>query len=216
MNAIIVTGGDIDLSLLENYIAENKEDVIISVDAAITKLEKINVIPHIMVGDFDTLSDEERLKKYTDLSVEIVKHDPIKDFSDSELAVDRAVNDGIKNIAVFGALGKRFDHAFANILILQKYKKLGADITIYDRYNKIYVKSNHFTLEREKLWGKYISFFSLEEKNFMEKLEGVKYPIKNRIIDNIATPSLYISNEIEDDKLEAAFSGDLLVVESRD
>lgn len=216
MNAIIVTGGDIDLSLLENYIAENKEDVIISVDAAITKLEKINVIPHIMVGDFDTLSDEERLKKYTDLSVEIVKHDPIKDFSDSELAVDRAVKDGIKNIAVFGALGKRFDHAFANILILQKYKKLGADITIYDRYNKIYVKSNHFTLEREKLWGKYISFFSLEGKNFMEKLEGAKYPIENRIIDNIATPSLYISNEIKGDKLEAKFSGDLLVVESRD
>jgi len=29
MNAIIVTGGDIDLSLLENYIAENKEDVIV-------------------------------------------------------------------------------------------------------------------------------------------------------------------------------------------
>ena len=216
MNAIIVTGGDIDLSLLENYIAENKEDVIISVDAAITKLEKINVIPHIMVGDFDTLSDEERLKKYTDLSVEIVKHDPIKDFSDSELAVDRAVKDGIKNIAVFGALGKRFDHAFANILILQKYKKLGADITIYDRYNKIYVISNHFTLEREKLWGKYISFFSLEGKNFMEKLEGAKYPIENRIIDNIATPSLYISNEIKGDKLEATFSGDLLVVESRD
>ena len=216
MNAIIVTGGDIDLSLLENYIAENKEDVIISVDAAITKLEKINVTPHIMVGDFDTLSDEERLKKYENLNVEIVKHDPIKDFSDSELAVDRAVKDGIKNIAVFGALGKRFDHAFANILILQKYKKLGADITIYDRYNKIYVKSNHFTLEREKLWGKYISFFSLEGKNFMEKLEGGKYPIENKIIDNIATPSLYISNEIKDDKLEAAFSGDLLVVESRD
>ena len=216
MNAIIVTGGDIDLSLLENYIAENKEDVIISVDAAITKLEKINVIPHIMVGDFDTLSDDERLKKYTDLSVEIVKHDPVKDFSDSELAVDRAIGEGIRKIAVFGALGKRFDHAFANILILQKYKKLGANITIYDRYNKIYVISNHFTLEREKLWGKYISFFSLEGKNFMEKLEGVKYPIKNRIIDNIATPSLYISNEIKDDKLEAAFSGDLLVVESRD
>lgn len=216
MNAIIVTGGDIDISLLENYIAENKEDVIISVDAAITKLEKINVIPHIMVGDFDTLSDDERLKKYAELDVKIVKHDPVKDFSDSELAVDKAVKDGIKNIAVFGALGKRFDHAFANILILQKYKKLGVDITIYDKYNKIYVKSNHFTLEREKIWGKYISFFSLEGQNFMEKLEGVKYPIENRIIDNIATPSLYISNEIKGDKIEATFSGDLLVVESRD
>ena len=48
MNAIIVTGGDIDIPLLENYIAENKEDVIISVDAAITKLEKINVIHSLM------------------------------------------------------------------------------------------------------------------------------------------------------------------------
>ena len=216
MNAIIVTGGDIDISLLENYIAENKEDVIISVDAAITKLEKINVIPDVMVGDFDTLADDEMLKKYAKFQVEIVRHDPIKDFSDSELAVDRAIGEGIRKIAVFGALGKRFDHAFANILILQKYKKLGVDITIYDKYNKIYVKSNHFTLEKEKLWGKYISFFSLEGKNFMEKLEGVKYPIENRIIDNIATPSLYISNEIKDDKLEAEFSGDLLVVESRD
>ena len=205
MNAIIVTGGDIDISLLENYIAENKEDIIISVDAAITKLEKINLIPHIMVGDFDTLSDDDRLKKYAELDVEIVKHDPVKDFSDSELAVDRAVKAGIKTISVFGALGKRFDHAFANILILQKYKKLGVDITIYDKYNKIYVKSNHFILEREKLWGKYISFFSLEEKNFMEKLEGVKYPIENRIIDNIATPSLYISNEIKDDNYYRAF-----------
>ena len=216
MNAIIVTGGDIDISLLENYIAENKEDVIISVDAAITKLEKINVIPDVMVGDFDTLSDDERLKRYAELDVKIVKHDPVKDFSDSELAVDKAVKDGIKNITVFGALGKRFDHAFANILILQKYKKIGVDITIYDKYNKIYVKSNHFILDREKLWGKYISFFSLEGKNFMEKLEGVKYPIKNRIIDNIATPSLYISNEIKDEKIEATFSGDLLVIESRD
>ena len=50
----------------------------------------------------------------------------------------------------------------------------------------------------------------------MEKLEGAMYPIENRIIDNIATPSLYISNEIKVDKLEAKFSGDLLVVESRD
>jgi len=216
MNAIIVTGGDIDLSLLENYIAENKEDVIISVDAAITKLEKINVIPDIMVGDFDTLSDEERLKKYENLNVEIVKHDPIKDFSDSELAVDRAVEAGIKDIAVFGAMGKRFDHAFANVLILQKYKKLGVDITVYDKYNKIYVKSNHFTLEKDKLWGKYISFFSLECKSFMKKLSGVKYPIENRMIDSIATPSLYISNEMNGDRLEAVFGGDLLVVESRD
>ena len=56
----------------------------------------------------------------------------------------------------------------------------------------------------------------LKRINFMKKLSGVKYPIKNRMIDSIATPSLYISNEMNGDRLEAVFGGDLLVVESRD
>ena len=50
----------------------------------------------------------------------------------------------------------------------------------------------------------------------MKKLSGVKYPIENRMIDSIATPSLYISNEMNGDRLEAVFGGDLLVVESSD
>ena len=43
MKAIIVTGGDIDLSSLADYIEKSKDNIIISVDAAITNLEKINV-----------------------------------------------------------------------------------------------------------------------------------------------------------------------------
>lgn len=216
MNAIIITGGDIDLSFLEYYIEKNKDSSIISVDAAIKNLEKIDIIPDVMVGDFDTLDDEDKLRRYANLGVGIVRHDPIKDFSDTELAIDKAVLAGIRNIVVFGALGRRFDHAFANILILQKYKKTGVDITIFDRYNKIYVKSNSFVLEREDFWGKYISFFSLEGKVFLESITGVAYPVKERMLDSIQTPSLYISNELVYDRLEAKFDGDLLVVESRD
>lgn len=216
MNAIIITGGDIDLSLLESYISQNRYVTVISVDAAVKKLEEINKIPNVMVGDFDTLTDESRLEHYAGLGVEIVRHNPVKDFSDSELAIDWAYKRNISEIVVFGALGRRFDHTFANILLLQKYKKLGVDITIIDRFNRIYVKSNPFILEKRSVWGKYISFFAIREKVFIESLTGVAYPVENKYLDNIESPSLFISNEIVEDYMSVIFNGEILVVESRD
>ena len=216
MNAIIITGGDIDLSLLESYISQNRYATVISVDAAVKKLEEINKIPNVMVGDFDTLTDESRLEHYAGLGVEIVRHNPVKDFSDSELAIDWAYKRNISEIVVFGALGRRVDHTFANILLLQKYKKLGVDITIIDRFNRIYVKSNPFILEKRSVWGKYISFFAIREKVLIESLTGVAYPVENKYLDNIESPSLFISNEIVEDYMSVIFNGEILVVESRD
>ena len=216
MNAIIITGGDIDLSLLESYISQNRYATVRSVDAAVKKLEEINKMPNVMVGDFDTLTDESRLEHYAGLGVEIVRHNPVKDFSDSELAIDWAYKRNISEIVVFGALGRRFDHTFANILLLQKYKKLGVDITIIDRFNRIYVKSNPFILEKRSVWGKYISFFAIREKVLIESLTGVAYPVENKYLDNIESPSLFISNEIVEDYMSVIFNGEILVVESRD
>ena len=216
MNAIIITGGDIDLSLLESYISQNRYATVISVDAAVKKLEEINKMPNVMVGDFDTLTDESRLEHYAGLGVEIVRHNPVKDFSDSELAIDWAYKRNISEIVVFGALGRRFDHTFANILLLQKYKKLGVDITIIDRFNRIYAKSNPFILEKRSVWGKYISFFAIREKVLIESLTGVAYPVENKYLDNIESPSLFISNEIVEDYMSVIFDGEILVVESRD
>lgn len=216
MNAIIITGGDIDLSLLESYISQNRYATVISVDAAVKKLEEINKMPNVMVGDFDTLTDESKLEHYAGLGVEIVRHNPVKDFSDSEIAIDWAYKRNISEIVVFGALGRRFDHTFANILLLQKYKKLGVDITIIDRFNRIYVKSNPFILEKRSVWGKYISFFAIREKVLIESLTGVAYPVENKYLDNIESPSLFISNEIVEDYMSVIFNGEILVVESRD
>lgn len=51
------------------------------------------------------------------------------------------------------------------------------DITIVDRCNRIYVKSNPFILEKRLVWGKYISFFAVKEKVFIESLTGAAYPV---------------------------------------
>ena len=93
---------------------------------------------------------------------------------------------------------------------------LGVDITIIDRFNRIYVKSNPFILEKRSVWGKYISFFAIREKVLIESLTGVAYPVENKYLDNIESPSLFISNEIVEDYMSVIFNGEILVVESRD
>lgn len=216
MKGIVVSGGDINLPLLESIIREYKDAVIISVDAAIASLEQIHIMPGVMVGDFDTLNNEEMIRVYEKQGVKIVRHNPIKDYSDSELAMEYAYEEGIKEVIMLGALGKRFDHAFSNVNMLLKYNKKGMDVVIYDRHNKIYAKTSSFKLKKEELWGKYISFFSIEKKVLMESLTGVAYSVKNKTVDNVKTPSLFISNEIVNEYMVAEFQGDLLVVESRD
>lgn len=216
MKGIVVTGGEINLPLLKSIIGKYRDAVIISADAAIVSLEKLNVIPDIMVGDFDTLNNEELINVYEKQGTKIVRHNPVKDYSDSELAMEYACEAGIKEVIMLGALGRRFDHAFSNVNMLLKYKKMGMNIVIYDKYNRIYVKSSSFILKKEDLWGKYISFFSIGEKVLMESLTGVAYRVKNKSVNNVETPSLFISNEIVDEYMYAVFQGDLLVVESRD
>lgn len=216
MKGIVVAGGEINLPLLKSIIGKYRDAVIISADAAIVSLEKLNVIPDIMVGDFDTLNNEELIKVYEKQGTKIVRHNPVKDYSDSELAMEYACEAGIKEVIMLGALGRRFDHAFSNVNMLLKYKKMGMNIVIYDKYNKIYVKSSSFILKKEDLWGKYISFFSIGEKVLMESLTGVAYRVKNKSVNDVETPSLFISNEIVDEYMYAVFQGDLLVVESRD
>lgn len=216
MKGIVVAGGEINLPLLKSIIGKYRDAVIISADAAIVSLEKLNVIPDIMVGDFDTLNNEELIKVYEKQGTKIVRHNPVKDYSDSELAMEYACEAGIKEVIMLGALGRRFDHAFSNVNMLLKYKKMGMNIVIYDKYNRIYVKSSSFILKKEDLWGKYISFFSIGEKVFMESLTGVAYKVKNKSVNDVETPSLFISNEIVDECMYAVFQGDLLVVESRD
>lgn len=216
MKAIVVSGGELSLNLLSSYIDKNKNDIIISVDAAVVQLEKLQITPDIMVGDFDTLSDDDLLKKFAKKGIKIIRHNPIKDFSDSELAIDCAYKAGIREVKLLGALGRRFDHTFANVLILLKYKKKGMDIVIFDKYNKMYFKSKPFTLKKRELWGKYISFFAFGAGVHMKSLTGVVYPVKDKEVNSVTNPSLFVSNEITDEYMSAVFYGDLLVVESRD
>ena len=92
--------------------------MIIAADGGALALERWKILPHLVVGDMDSLGQAgvERLAKR---GVGVAKFDPAKDESDLELAVAQAIAAGANEILILGALGgERLDHEAANLLLL--------------------------------------------------------------------------------------------------
>lgn len=118
-------------------------------------------------------------------------------------------------ITILGALGKRMDHAIANIHILKDALEANIHCQILDRYNRIYLINKSIQLEKDKVYGKYVSLIPLTSTVEGLTLTGFKYLLNDYTL-TIGT-SLGISNEIVTDTAYIEMkNGILIVIESRD
>jgi len=93
------------------------DDYIIAVNGGTHHALSIGAVPHIVIGDLDSLSSaEEVLVKAA--GVKIVKFSPRKDETDLELALRHAVDKGATEILILATLGGRLDQSFANVFLL--------------------------------------------------------------------------------------------------
>ena len=73
---------------------------VIAADAGLKHLEAINIVPDLIVGDFDSLGE-------IPSGENVVYHKPEKDDTDMLLAVREALNRGARTIIIYGGLGGR-------------------------------------------------------------------------------------------------------------
>ena len=193
--------------------------------------------PDILLGDFDTVK-QDVLGVYTDRKdVEIIRHDPVKDASDMELTADVLLERGIRRVLVLGALGGRADHTMANLLLIYRMRRKGAEFLILDPRNRIrclmvpeeaettdaenvWGAETVFSLRRDAQWGRYVGLFAVGGTIRHLTLEGFRYPLTDHTLNARGVPSLTISNEILAETGVIRFGGDpgtgLLVMETAD
>lgn len=215
MKTLIIAGGEIKKEMLQKYAKEHKGQNIIAVDKGLEILDNLNIMPTHIVGDFDSIS-QEILKKYQD-NPQIAFHtyQPEKDNTDTDIAMQLAIQLKSSNITLLGALGKRMDHSLANIHILKYALKAKIPCQIIDEYNKIYLIKETQTLYKNKTYGKNISILPLTSKVEGITLKGFKYPLEEYSLP--VGISLGISNQIEENKAKIKIkNGILIVIESRD
>ena len=188
---------------------------IIAGDRGLEALYKLKIIPNHVVGDFDSVSPEilEFYKRQSQIIFYTFNAE--KDNTDTDIALKLAIQLKSSKITILGALGKRMDHAIANIHILKDALEANIPCQIIDEHNRIYLINKEMTLEKDKVYGKYVSLIPLTSTVEGLTLTGFKYPLSDYTL--LIGTSLGISNEIITDKAHIEMkNGILIVIESRD
>ena len=215
MKTLIVTGGIIKKDFLFETINKENFDTIIAVDNGLRILNENEIKPNHIVGDFDTI-DEKILNQYKDdNSVEIHQYNPIKDNTDTDIAIKLAIELNSNKIIILGAIGTRIDHVLGNIHILKNAMDCNVECKILDENNEIQLINKTTILDKKEVTKKYISLIPLTEKVENVTLKGFKYELENKTL-TMGT-SLGISNEIIKEQAKIKFSdGVLIMIMSKD
>ena len=108
-DVIIVSGGNIQRDFALDFLKKNKTEKVdlIAADRGVEFFKGTDWQPEVAVGDFDSLSAEGALYLQGLRETEIMRLKPEKDDSDTQSAVNFAIDRGAERITILGATGNR-------------------------------------------------------------------------------------------------------------
>ncbi len=210
IKTLIVTGGNVETFICKDY----RFDYIIASDKGLEILDKYNILPNYIIGDFDSI-DKHILSKYMDNKNIVIKRlNPEKDYTDTHMALKFAIDLKSNSITILGAIGTRIDHTIANIHILKEALDNSIECKIIDSRNEIQLINKKTILKLDNNY-KYVSLIPLTTKASGIILKGFKYPLENAVLEighSIGVSNEQIENVAEIDLKE----GILILIKSKD
>ncbi len=208
MKAFIYVGGKID----KDYITEHPkgDDLVIAADSGIKNAQALGEHLQIVVGDFDSFPERDIPE-----DAEIIRLKPEKDMTDSQIAVEIAIERGATSFVIIGGLSGRLDHTMANLSILEDLSARGHYAIMTDGFSRV-----HFANGGSALIGrsgfKYFSIIAATDIVKGVSIEGAKYPLKNARLTR-RNGGFATSNEIDGNcALISIKKGAIYIIESRD
>lgn len=212
---VIVSGGVLEKEFALPILKNEDTEFVIGVDSGLKFLYDNGIKPDYIVGDFDSVP--RALVNYyrEELNVPIREFNPVKDASDTEIALRLCIGLKRKSIWILGGTGNRIDHLWANVQCLQIALAAGVQARIVDSHNQIRLIDRGITLKKGEAFGKYFSLFPLELPVDDLSIKGAKYPLKDHFMK--PDDSLCVSNEFAEDEVEISFAyGKIILMETRD
>ena len=215
VQVLIITGGNVNEQFLIDFINKNPHCIRICVDGGLRIAYDNQLELDYIVGDFDTI-DKEIIRYYKEeTEVPIREFNPVKDNTDTDIALELAISLKPMEIVIIGGMGSRMDHTLANIQILKKPMEAGIRAYLLDEHNRISMIDSNVIIDKQSQYGDYISLLPITQNIINLTLKGFKYPLQAAKMEY--GESVGISNEIIDEKAEISFdSGILLMIEASD
>lgn len=167
MRAVVIGNGDInDYEYISSLI--RNDDTIICADGGLRHAEAMGLITNVAIGDFDSYKSDIKVKKFV--------YPERKDYTDGELAVQYAIDNGYDEIMLLGMTGKRLDHTLTDLLLLSKYE----NSYLIDDYNEVHIVSSKLVLRDKK--GKTLSIIPVLSDLKGITTQGLEYPLHDETL----------------------------------
>lgn len=208
MKAFIYVGGKIDPDFITEH--PKGDDITVAADSGIRNALLLGDHIDVAVGDFDSFPERDIPE-----DAEIVRLKPEKDLTDSQVAVEIALEKGADSFVIIGGLSGRLDHTLANLSILEDLTARGHYAIMTDGVSRVhYINGGSALIGRSGF--KYFSLIAATDIAKGVSIEGAKYPLKNARLSR-RNGGFATSNEIDGNcALISVKKGALFIIESRD
>lgn len=209
MKACIIANGEgIDSEVLRQLC--NESDVVICADGGGELLKEAGLKPDYLMGDFDSIH-QQTYHYFEQQRTKILQFPSDKDFTDSELCVDKALELGADEICMVSGIGSRLDHSLGNVLLLSKIMDHGVKGWIFARSCSIYLCGSHSSITICGEIGQTLSVLPILGDVTGVTLKGFKFPLQHATVK--VGQTVGISNVIAEAKCSIEIAeGRLLVI----
>jgi len=145
---------------------------IVCCDGAVQKLLDFGRNPDFIVGDMDSISEENK-NRFADILV----LDQDQNTNDLTKAVRFCIKNGFETLEILGATGCREDHALGNISLLANYMDDLTSVKMFTDYGVFTPISKTTTFE--SFSNQAVSIFSITPETLITS-ENLAYPINNQ------------------------------------
>ena len=187
MKVFIYTGGAIHPKGISERPQE--DDLIIAADGGYHNAQAMGVVPTLLLGDFDSLKKGEKIPD----GIEILQVPAEKDDTDTQLAVQVALEKGAKELVIIGGLDGRLDHTLSNLAVLEDLYAKNIRAVMTNGQNRVrFIRNSGVILLREHF--RYFSILAADPLLKGVSVDGCKYPLKKAKLQK--TRQYAVSNEI--------------------
>jgi thiamine pyrophosphokinase len=180
---------------------------IICADGGFRACRKAGLLPDLLIGDFDSISDMRDIPG----SVELVALSPDKNYTDSWHAAEEGLGRGFRRFLLFGMLGGRLDHTLANLGLLAWLKERGAEALLTDGSTEARALTGSGSITLPNRPGCYFSLLALSPCEGVA-VAGAKYSLSDYPLT--ATDQRAVSNEFAGRRVTVSQRAGVLIVMS--
>lgn len=188
------------LSLLE------KNDFILCANGGTVAVLELDLLPDLVIGDLDSLDQKER-SLLAERGVPVSRYPAEKDYSDLELALMHALDNGAAEIMILGAGGGRPDQFFANLMLLNLPLQRKIPAVMVNEEAEIRLVDRELTLNGEV--GEVVSLLPVSAEATVIKTEGLQFPLRGETLSFSSTRGL--SNVLKESQAKISLGKGLLL-----